>query len=582
MIKYPETILATTSLEDTWGADQNILFLGEWCKKYSRRHVWEQRKSSTQIFHWADRSKLARDHKYLAELHERVLSWLSDELNRIHDVNHSNRYWRIILGPWLLTFIPAVWSNWEQIRRALDEYPNISVVCPEGKVPWFVPRDSLTAEIWMFNDEWNYLVCLSILRRVKGDRVTFLQASVALDFMNNVRQNRKYSFKHKIARFFDSLLGLLHFRRDYQVVIFDSYFPITRLLSVFFKLGQIPRLFREFDERIAFPEPDYCLRKKIMPPIEFSDDFENFLASIIPNHIPVANLEGYGLLKDQMSRLPTAKVIMTASIYATELLKVWVAEQINLHAKLVVASHGGAIPSRYAMAAHEEKISDIKASWNKPCMSGQVQMTPTKITKAYKSTKEKIILVGIQLYRYPGRACCGPSGPLMLDEIKQKTTFIDGLNERVRGDFLIRLQPDQGWETEQRFIDLYGEDVMSTKATLIDDYSRSKLIICSYAQTTFSEAMHSNVPTVLLYLEKVWEFEPSFNNLVEKLKSVNIMFSDSKLAAEHVNSIADSPEIWWNRKDVQEVRDLFFEMCALQSLNPSNDWSQFMKSVLNE
>jgi len=70
----------------------------------------------------SDREKFKRDHDYLEQLFDRVLESLVASLNNYHGVQHSNRYWRIVLGPWLLTYLPAVWSRWECLRIAFEQY----------------------------------------------------------------------------------------------------------------------------------------------------------------------------------------------------------------------------------------------------------------------------------------------------------------------------------------------------------------------------------------------------------------------------------------------------------------------------
>ncbi|MEK9810779.1 MAG: hypothetical protein VW362_10050, partial [Candidatus Nanopelagicales bacterium] len=59
------TLLVLTALEETWGSDEPLLFLGEWCKRYERRHVWSERTSETVPFHWDDREKLLADYTHL-------------------------------------------------------------------------------------------------------------------------------------------------------------------------------------------------------------------------------------------------------------------------------------------------------------------------------------------------------------------------------------------------------------------------------------------------------------------------------------------------------------------------------------
>ena len=80
-------LLATTALEETWGNDEEILFLGEWCKLYERKGAWQKRKFSVLNNHWDDRSKLKNDHDYLSNLHKKLLNDLAKELNIYFNLN---------------------------------------------------------------------------------------------------------------------------------------------------------------------------------------------------------------------------------------------------------------------------------------------------------------------------------------------------------------------------------------------------------------------------------------------------------------------------------------------------------------
>ena len=60
MSKY----LITTALEETWPKSGDIIFLGEWCKVYSRRKVLENYHSETIPYHWDKKGKRERDYLY--------------------------------------------------------------------------------------------------------------------------------------------------------------------------------------------------------------------------------------------------------------------------------------------------------------------------------------------------------------------------------------------------------------------------------------------------------------------------------------------------------------------------------------
>ena len=67
-----EKLLVTTALVDSWGSNEEIVFLGEWCKPYDVGFFLEGRLHSTVPFHWSDDAKLRSDYDYLAGLFERV------------------------------------------------------------------------------------------------------------------------------------------------------------------------------------------------------------------------------------------------------------------------------------------------------------------------------------------------------------------------------------------------------------------------------------------------------------------------------------------------------------------------------
>ena len=115
--------LITTADERTWPKDKNepVLFLGEWCKRYSRKHIWQVMDYEVATYHWDDRNQLKENSFYLQEVYEVILRELSEYLNIIHGTKHNLRYWRIIIGPWLSIFIPILFDRWVMLDKAINE-----------------------------------------------------------------------------------------------------------------------------------------------------------------------------------------------------------------------------------------------------------------------------------------------------------------------------------------------------------------------------------------------------------------------------------------------------------------------------
>ena len=112
--------LITTADETSWKFDQPVLFLGEWCRRYNRKSVWSNMDAVTMGPYGLDRKQQELDQIYLKSLTSQLLSELTVSLNEFHNTNYSQKYWHIILGPFLVNFIPLIWDRWETIRNLSD------------------------------------------------------------------------------------------------------------------------------------------------------------------------------------------------------------------------------------------------------------------------------------------------------------------------------------------------------------------------------------------------------------------------------------------------------------------------------
>ena len=79
----------STALEGSWGEGEPVLFLGEWCRLYSRRHRWSELDAEVLPYHWDDRDKFLTDRRFLEALYEELLFDASEELNEVHGTNHG-------------------------------------------------------------------------------------------------------------------------------------------------------------------------------------------------------------------------------------------------------------------------------------------------------------------------------------------------------------------------------------------------------------------------------------------------------------------------------------------------------------
>ena len=88
--------------------------------------------------------------------------------------------------------------------------------------------------------------------------------------------------------------------------------------------------------------------------------------------------------------------------------------------------------------------------------------------------------------------------------------------------------------------------------------------------------MITGVPTVLLFMENIWNFDESHYILVEKLRQNNIIFSCPDEATKHIKNIIHNPKKWWNLKNTVDARNYFLNECGNISKNWLKEWKDYI------
>ena len=581
-------LLVTTALEKTWGIDEEIIFLGEWCKPFSKYNQWYKRKFKVPIYHWRDREKLKRDHEYLNEINEVFLDKLVIFLNRFHGVDRKKSYWRLIVGPWLLNYIPVLWDRWESLSSIRDEPVKLETIKSTSNPSRQVAKDFNEAIAFYDSHEWNHQIYLSIINF--RDDLNIRQKKIEIDLsIQNLNPLYKLTF---FRRCFNLSLKILDFSfnllpiKNRKIVLFQSYFSKITFLKLAIRLKILPGINAILDQQINYPNSIDRLSIEKIETYFLGDSnkemFEKFLANNLIKDMPISYLEGYQKLLNIQSKIFNAENIFTANAhFASELFKVWSAEQKLKGSKLIISSHGGAIYPLYTVFDHQEKIADYRIVWGKEWMNKQIRMPANKISAKIKNYNQQgdLSLIDYDGLNYSYRCASIPMGPLVLDGYEQKKELIQKLSERTRSIFKVRPSPLGKWETAERYKHTFGDNIISREPTLVSTILNSRLVICAYPQTTFSEAMFSGVPTMILYVEEFWEVQPIYYELIETLKESKIIHTSVSSAVKHIESVIENPMEWWNETQTILARKKFNDFCLTIKENPTNSWGELFRAI---
>jgi putative transferase (TIGR04331 family) len=567
-------LLVTTAIQGTWLKEKKIkrLFLTKACNLYSEKSDWEKLNYYNLKYHWEDREKLINDHDYLKFFYEEVLILLRFELNKIHNLNEDIDYWRIIIGPWLIHYIPIIYDKWETLRLAFKNDKFFSFV--EIIQDQIIPDDFNDFIEILQTDDWNQQIYQRIINKNYNKRVDILKQ---LKRQKNRIKNYKIISKERILNIIDNFLKLFNSENAY--FFHDSYFSLNKFIKLNFSLFQIPRFYsNDFSFNLNASVNKALRLKKIN--YNNQNAFEEFFLNNMFKDIPIQYLEGFSKTKQFIDKISyNPKVILTANSYwGKDVFKFWLAKRKNI-SKIVTVEHGGSFPPLFHSFHHEEDISDFYIYWFQSNKFNRIHLPPQKSFLKINKRGNNCSYIGFESTRFFYRIIATPITSSVLETFDQSIDLYNLLDPNIQKKFKIRPYPNMGWETSLRYKDELGEDKVDTKSSFKNFLINSKWIICSYSMTTFSEAMSTGTPTILLYMPEHNETIEETQELIKILKEVKIIFSDPNKAAKHLNKHWLNPNIWWESQEVIKARKLFFKMACNDKKNWHIDWVNFLKSL---
>jgi putative transferase (TIGR04331 family) len=587
MYNYNETeyFLATTANEEFWDTSKAILYLGEWCRRYSKRDFWEPLNGNIVNTPWDDNEKIKHAYFYINDVYERLLPLLADQLNLLHNVNFGLRYWRILLGPWLQTYISAIYDRYMTLKIVIDNYPRFTTIGLSEKL-FITPRDTLEFNEKMKTDLYNLQIFTRILN------------NLGIEFPRKKIIGEKDFFEKKLSNNFLKLLikkihnNMIKRGKKEHIIIKNSYFP--RLTELKLLLNTLGRVRPCYDVNYQLPLAYLNVEnRRMLKGIHLNnDEFELLLIKLLPEDLPVCFIESYEFIKNiaQYEYPRKTKVIYSAnSWYFDEPFKQWSALSAEQGTVLVGAQHGGNYGSLAFMNGelHELMITDRYYSWGwsrSDFTSKVIPMPSSKLTNrsliGASNKKEGILYVGTI---YPRYLMQFPTTIVEFNKyVNSQLLFANAISPAIRSQMRVRLhREDHGWDFSKRWKEHYPEvSLEKWDVSFLKSLKNSRLYVCDHLSTTFLEALSSDIPTILFWNYNSHELKTEAKPFYEELRAVEILHDTPESAANLINTIYQDVETWWNDKKRQSIRQRFCNQFARTSPNAIEEWTSEFNLLL--
>ena len=578
--------LVLTGLEINLLKDKKYELLGEWIKECKPKNFWVKKKVKTFKNPWNNKEKLLSDYKYLEIVHKNLLNDLSSYLNKINKVNKSKRYWQALLDPWLLSYIAVIYDRWQTLDTVLKK--NYKILSPENSFKHKRPKITGYAIDKLFQeDEWNHNLFLEIISYKFKEKVSIIKdkrfKSKKKDISNfKKRFNYKNTLKSSI-NFFSLILCKLNLSPD----IFIGTHYLNNKDKFFFKINLRQNPF--FDLYFHYSEKNFTFDEnyKIYNEINSSEklnEFEKFLYIRIKKDLPLELIEDYKFWSRNSFSFYVPKAILSDNLHIqNSRFKHWLANCLEKGSKVLLSAHGGSICQTNYMNFQEE-ISDRYFSWKKPAHSKHKQLPPLNYTnvKIHKRSKAEFIsLIGVDFPIYIFRCQRAGSGSEVYKHHKQFLVLYKYLNNDLKNIFKFKPYFHSYRGLLKEYEKEFGKNSIDT-IDLREFIDNSKLVIASYPQTTFSDCIMRNKPTILLYPADVWMIKADMYEVRDKLIGAKILFNDPKKAASHINRISEDISKWWDSKTVREAIEFFHEKAILKDKNWKSCWINAIKEEISK
>ena len=341
---------------------QSMLLLGEWCKSFEDNQFWNSSEYEIIPYHWNDREKMLRDFDYLNSTFDCYIELLTQILNEVHSEQNSTRYWRIILGPWLLFFLHSLFDRYECLKRACESNHDLITFLPEG---CFVPGSLKEFIHHVQGNHYNALLCRQVIEygnlEIKINKLGTPEAETRVEkqLLNPVEIFKIAS--HYLAKPFN----------DIVIQRSNSNLSYHDFVLLHLKLGLWPAVYPEFHGsnthlKHSFREQNLGLKSQ--------DPFFQLIDSCLAANLPPYILESYQSTKRAaLSLFPTnCKFIFYNNHNGDEGVRFFAANAVNNGSKLISVQHGGfANTARYSSGLRlEESISDYYLTWGENIKQG--------------------------------------------------------------------------------------------------------------------------------------------------------------------------------------------------------------------
>jgi len=588
------TKLYLTRLDYSQKKSGNIFALGLWCLSKNELHDFPDVNNNILSYIAGSNNNILISNQEVKVAYEKILPYLAEQLNTIHEQSLSKKFWSVLVGYWLMQYLGVLHNRYQILVNAHEKVPNAQVFLIPSNNEW-IATDTDEYSTGLFSDRLNHQLFGQIIRVRKLFQIEDLNGLVN----NNIERIGRKPGSENLKRtvFFLSCL----FGKFNKVVFVRSYLPKKLVFKLSLKFFSIPILgtpkLKFVAEKIDIQKRNF-LGSKL--PIE-ATDFECLAMELLPKNIPTIFVEKLpNLLRiANYLRPKKAKVFITANAFSSqEIYKVWAGNALSdVGGAHVILQHGANYGQSKVYSDEDFETGSCSAfftyGWRnkfKKNVFSLVASAKLGGIGAYQNNvpisnpEGDVLWVLASFPRFQYTQWTAPQGPEFLKYLNEQGLFLKSLSPIVKKKIICRpYMYDYGWGDLQ-FIKMLGGTFQCDlkRKPLQGLIKKANLTVFSYNSTSVMEAMALNAPTICFWDSKAWEWRSEAMSILKKLQEVGIYHDGAESAVAFINKrfLLNDLDKWWQSSSVQNAREVYCRNYANTGDNEYEQWSLKIKEWL--
>tara|TARA_B110000027_G_scaffold134249_1_gene165940 strand:- start:1741 stop:3495 length:1755 start_codon:yes stop_codon:yes gene_type:complete len=500
--------------------------------------------------------------KLIDKTYKILMEDLCKILNKAHNKNFDQKYWEILIGKWLKTFVYQMFTNWEILAKIEKKYKikSFSKIALDDNI--FIPENTSHSHslIRTVNYKYNLFHHWTITKMIEHKnriKINSLELKQGLNIKKKISKlNKPIKYESMYHKSFDK--KIFYYRWDVPRKIKIEIMKYFKFLNLRIREENLEELSSKYFDRNLIFKNKYKYK-----------NFNSFLNNIIKFTFPKIFLEKYSILEEKYKKLnwpKNPKYILTTFPYYDEVFKFYCAQNYTLGSKTIITQHGQDNIYQYD-DWFVNKIFKYQLSWGGNKKKGLKNFI---FTKNYQDQKakfkfkkdNKILLI---LYSFSETEDRMPDGYLdnySINKIIYSNTieYLKNLKKNllIKNDIkalqLTRF-PILKNSIKKKYKNIKFMGLEKPFNKVIFDYNLS---IHFFIGTPFFESIYLNRPTIVIFDPRVnLRFDKKFKSFLKKFRENQLCFDNPNDAAKFINKNYDNLNEWWNLPKRQKILDEF-------------------------